>query len=62
MHKYGNTNTKRQKMPFGPSPLYLLDRGCLRCSGGHVLARAALNWIAVIIHWETDAFQGQVID
>lgn len=29
---------------------------------GNVLALAAHNWIAVIIHWDSDAFQGLKID
>lgn len=34
----------------------------LKDGGGNILALAAHNWIAVIIHWESDAFQGLKID
>lgn len=34
----------------------------LKDGGGNILALAAHNWIAVIIHWESDAFQGRKID
>ena len=34
----------------------------LKDGGGNILALAAHNWIAVIIHWESDAFQRLKID